>query len=42
MGPDEKLKKKGYASGYILGVTLCTCATVAIIAFTIKLLLWLF
>lgn len=36
------MKDKAYKAGYIFGLTVCSCATIAIAALTIKLITWLF
>lgn len=38
----NKFEKRSYRLGYGLGTTICVCAIIAIIALTVKLLLWLF
>lgn len=35
-------KSIGYRAGYMFGVTVCSCASIAIIALTVRFLMWLF
>lgn len=39
---EKDIKDKSYKSGYYLGLIICACSSIAIIALTIKLLMWVF